>query len=71
MAITSRGHNNSGAIFGPSIRNTEAGWCSVFHHSTENLMIGRSTAPTSVRIAAARAARPGSSMERHSAINPR
>jgi hypothetical protein len=37
-------------MVGPSMRNTEALWCSVFHHSTENLMIGRSTAPTSVRI---------------------
>ena len=53
------------------MRNTEAGWCSVFHQSTENLMIGRLIAPTSVRIAAARAAREGSSTARHSAITPR
>ena len=49
------------SIVGPPMRNTEAGWCSVLHHSTENLMIGKSIAPTSVRMAAARAARDGSS----------
>ena len=46
-------------MVGPPSRNTEAGWCSVFHQSTENLMIGRLTTPTSVRMAAARAARAG------------
>ena len=58
-------------MVGPPRRNTEAGWCSVFHQSTENLMIGRLIAPTSVRIAAARAAREGSSTVRHSAMTPR
>jgi hypothetical protein len=57
-------------MLGPPSRITEAGWCSVFHQSTENLMIGRLMAPTSVRIAAARAAREGSSTVRHSAMTP-
>src|SRR5690606_40621402 len=59
------------SIVGPSIRNTEAGWCSVFHQSTENLMIGMLTKPTSVTTAAARAERDGSSSARVSAIRPR
>ena len=50
--------------FSDTIVITEAGWCSVFHHSTENLMIGRLIAPSSVRIAAARALRPGPSTVR-------
>ena len=57
-------------MLGPSSRITEAPWCRVFHHSTEYLMIGRFTAPTSVRIDTARAPRPGSSMARHSARMP-
>ena len=52
------------------MRRIEAGWCSVDHQFTENLMIGRLTAPTRVRIATARAARFGSSMVRHSAMMP-
>jgi hypothetical protein len=48
-----------------------AGWCSVFHQSTENLMMGILMAPTSPRIAAARPARPSSSIACHSAIKPR
>src|SRR4029079_13466716 len=55
----------------PPMRIAEAGWCSVFRQSTENLMIGKLIAPTSVSTAAARAAREGSSTARHSAINPR
>src|SRR6185503_18752340 len=58
-------------MLGPPIRITEAGWCSVFHQSTENLMIGRLMAPTRVSTAAARAARDGSSTVRHSAMTPR
>ena len=58
-----------GSSVGPPMRITEAGWCSVFHQSTENLMIGRLIAPTSVSTAAARAAREGSSTARHSAIS--
>src|SRR5262245_27273566 len=59
--MISRGISNDGSMVGPPMRKTEAGWCSVFHQSTENLMIGRLTAPTSDRIAAVRAPRPGSS----------
>ena len=59
-----------GWIVGPSTRNTEAGWCRVFHQSTENLTIGTFTAPTRVRIDTARAARDGSSMVRHRAMMP-
>src|SRR5262249_44601938 len=57
-AMIRSGASNDGSIVGPPMRNTEAGWCSVFHQSTENLMIGRLTAPTRDRIAAARASRP-------------
>src|SRR5262245_49219707 len=60
-AMISSGVSNVGSMVEPPMRKTEAGWCSVFHQSTENLMIGRLTAPTSERIAAARAPRPGSS----------
>jgi hypothetical protein len=43
----------------------------VFHQSTENLMMGRFIAPTSVSTAVARAARVGSSIARQSAMTPR
>ena len=49
-AITSSGHSRLGSMVGPPSRNTEAGWCSVFHQSTENLMIGMLMKPTSVMI---------------------
>ena len=58
-------------MVGPPRRITDAGWCSVFHQSTENLMIGTLIAPTSVSTATARAARAGSSIVRQSAITPR
>ena len=51
-AMTSSGHSRLGSMVGPSSRNTEAGWCSVFHQSTENLMIGMLMKPTSVMMAA-------------------
>ena len=41
--MTRSGQSIDGSIVGPPGRNTEAGWCSVFHQSTENLMIGRLT----------------------------
>ena len=41
-------------MVGAPVRLIEAGWCSVFHQSTLNLMIGRLTTPTSARIAPAR-----------------
>ena len=41
---------------GPPARSSEAGWCSVFHQSTENFTIGRLIRPTRARMPAARAA---------------
>ena len=70
-AITISGHSMRASIVGPSSRNTDAGWCSVFHQSTENLMIGMLMKPTSVMIAAARADFAGSSIARVSARMPR
>src|SRR6266511_2290554 len=70
-AMTMSGTRIAGWIAGPPRRSTEAGWCSVFHQSTENLMIGILIAPTSVSTAAARAACVGSSMVRHNASMPR
>src|ERR1700730_18913070 len=58
-------------MLGPPTRKTEADWCSVLHHATENFTIGRLMTPTKVRIAAARAAREGSSTVHHSAVTPR
>ena len=49
-AISSSGHSIEAWIEGPPIFITLAGWCSVFHHSTENLMIGTLTKPTRARI---------------------
>src|SRR5262249_40031888 len=70
-AIAISGMRMAGWIVEPPRRNTDAPWCSVFHQSTENLMIGRSMAPTMVRIAIARAAREGSSTVRQSASTAR
>ena len=39
-AMISSGCRIDGSMVGPPMRSTEAGWCSVFHQSTENLMIG-------------------------------
>ncbi len=58
-------------MVGPSMRNTEAGWCSVFHQSTENLMIGILMKPTNVSTATGLALFAGSSMARDSAMMPR
>src|SRR5436309_6903695 len=71
IAMTMSGTRIAGWIVDPPKRSTEAGWCSVFHQSTENLIMGTLIAPTSVSTAAARAAWVGSSMVRHSAITPR
>src|SRR5215212_3498554 len=60
-----------GSIERLPVRNPELDWWRVFHHSTENLMIGMLTAPTRTRMAQARAARPGSSMVRQSEMTPR
>src|SRR3712207_6351703 len=39
-AITRSGTSMEAWMVGPPRRNTEAGWCRVFHQSTENLTIG-------------------------------
>ena len=41
---------------GRAKRDTLAGWCSVFHQSTENFTIGTLTKPTTAKIDVARAA---------------
>ena len=66
--MTSSGSSIDSAIDGPPMRTTLAGWCNVFHQSTENLMIGRLTTPTSARSAPARAPRLRSSNAFTSAI---
>src|SRR5262249_27833266 len=71
IAMTMSGTRIAEWIVDPPRRSTEAGWCSVFHQSTENLIMGTLIAPTSVSTAAARAAWVGSSTVRHSAITPR
>ena len=38
-------------MLGAPVKPIVAGWCSVFHQSTLNLMIGRFTTPISARIA--------------------
>ncbi len=58
-------------MVGPSMRKTEAGWCKVFHQSTENLMMGILMKPTSVRTATDLALLVGSSTARDKAIMPR
>ena len=60
----------STCIPGALIRVTEAGWCSVFHQSTENFTMGMFTTPTSARIAPARDPRSASSKARTSAAWP-
>ncbi len=40
-----------GCIAGAPMRPVAAGWRKVFHHMTENLMTGKITAPTRIRIA--------------------
>src|SRR6202043_3366534 len=51
------GNRIAGWMLGPPTRNRDSGWCSVFHQSTENLMIGKLMAPTRVSTAARRARR--------------
>src|SRR5258708_24842988 len=50
-AMINSGLSNAASMVDPPIRNTEAGWCSGFHQSAENLMIRELTAPTNARIA--------------------
>lgn len=55
--IVNKGHNIEASIDTPPERKRLAGWCRVFHQSTENLTIGRLIAPTRANIAAGRAPR--------------
>jgi hypothetical protein len=50
-AIKSKGSSIDGSIAGASSLLMLAGWCRVFHQSTENLIIGTFTKPTRARIA--------------------
>ena len=76
MALKERGvavvgvawKDDPAATDGPSARSRDAGWCRVFHQSTENLTIGRLIRPTRPRMAAARAARDSSSIALRRAI---
>ena len=45
-SVSHSGHNSSGAMALPPVVML-AGWCRLFHHTTDRLMIGRLTAPTS------------------------
>src|SRR5690348_12666231 len=71
LAITRSGTRIDLSMAEPPMRRIDAGWCKVFHQSTENLMIGRLSAPTSVKTAAAREPRFGSSAVQYSAMTPR
>jgi hypothetical protein len=44
--MTNKGVNMEAWIAGDSVNLMLAGWCKVFHHSTENLMIGILARPT-------------------------
>ena len=59
------------SIEGPSRRAMLAGWCNVFHQSTENLMIGMFIKPIKARTAAALAPRSWESKACVSQICPR
>ena len=48
--IISKGMSMDGCIAGDSVSLMLAGWCKVFHHSTENLMIGRLAKPKIAKI---------------------
>ncbi len=61
----------SGGMAGCSVILKVAGWCRVFHHSTEYLMIGRFTRPTKASMAEALPAAVGLAMEACRAITPK
>ena len=54
--MISNGNHISTGIAGFSVMVKVAGWCRVFHHSTEYLMIGMFTTPTMASTAQALAA---------------
>ncbi len=60
-AMTNSGTSIEATIVGLPSRSTLAGWCNVFHQSTENLMIGKLTTPTKAKTDPARPPRDGSS----------
>ena len=45
MIIVRSGFSISLSIAAPSSLMSDAGWCRLFHHSTENFMMGRFMAP--------------------------
>ena len=51
IVIQIKGHNILESIEGEDNLLILAGWCSVFHQSTENLMIGKLIDPTIMKIA--------------------
>ena len=51
IVITNRGLSIEISIEGDDSLLTLAGWCKVFHQSTENLIIGRLIEPISINIA--------------------
>ena len=71
IVMRARGASIDGWMEGPSSRNTVGPWWSVFHHSTEKWMIGRSMSPTTARTPLARAALRGSGIALRRAMTPR
>ena len=69
--MSSSGHNMSPSIFGLPICMTVGVWCNEFHHSTEYLMMGTFTTPTTASTALALSAFTGSSMPARRPIYPR
>src|SRR5699024_4058144 len=53
IIISSKGSHISADIFGAAVRVKVEPWCKVFQHCTEYLIIGKFTAPTIDKIAAA------------------
>src|SRR5690606_39638963 len=51
--MSRKGRHISTDIFGATVRGKVEHWCKVFHHCTEYLIIGKFTAPTIDKIAAA------------------
>src|SRR6056297_177700 len=66
--MTSSGISMSGFMLGLPSFEIVAGWCRVFHHSTEYLMIGMLITPMIASSALARSARFSSSMAARSAM---
>ena len=62
VQISSRPTSMTVAMLGARVRLMVEPWCSVFHHSTENLMIGRMATPTRANTAVSLAASASSSI---------